>query len=176
MNFARPDRRPYVSLGLKGGWDSGQTYMCLGMIRKGDEILMYDSPTWHTHGEEPGTTRPEWGVRRLVQRLDGFISADAAHEGAEFTTPLLVFSGAYPMLNVDCSAMGQVWVEIRDDQNHVIPGYALAESIDIDRNQIAAPVRWREKGNVAELIGKPIRLHFRLRACKLYAFQFNEYP
>jgi hypothetical protein len=30
--------------------------MCLGMMRKGDEILMFDAPTWHTHGEEPGMT------------------------------------------------------------------------------------------------------------------------
>ncbi|MBI3987884.1 MAG: hypothetical protein HY343_13245 [Lentisphaerae bacterium] len=175
--FHRPDRRPYVSLGLKGDWDGGQTYMCLGMIRKGNEIWMFDSPSYHTHGVyEPGKMKPERGLRRLVQRLDGFISADAAYEGAEFTTPLLVFSGAYPKINVDCSALGQVWVEIRDEKNHPLPGYTLAESIDIDRNQIAAPVVWREKDNVGELVGKPVKLHFRLRACKLYAFQFNENP
>ena len=72
--------------------------------------------------------------------------------------------------------MGQVWVEIRDEKNHPIPGYTLAESIDIDRNQIAAPVLWRKKDSVKELIGKPISLHFRLRACKLYAFQFDVNP
>ena len=62
----------------------------------------------------------------------------------------------------------------RDEKNHPIPGYTLAESIDIDRNQTAVPVFWRERDHVAELVGKLVRLHFMLRACKLYAFQFDE--
>ena len=177
VNFHRPDRRPYVSPGLKGEWDSGQTYMALGMIRQGNEIWMYDAPTRRTHGVyEPGNLKPERGLRRLVQRLDGFMSADAAYDGAEFTTPLITFAGAYLKLNVDCSAMGQVWVEVRDEKNHAIPGYTLGDSVDVDRNQIAAPVYWRDKESVGELIGRPVRLHVKLRACKLYAFQFEAEP
>ena len=175
INWSRPDRRPYVALGLNGEWDGGQSYMCLGMIRKGNEIWMYDSPTRGTHGVwDPANRPPERGLRRLVQRLDGFMSADAAYTGAEFTTPLITFDGAYLKLNVACSALGQVWVEIRDDKNHAIPGYSMVEAIDVDRNAIAAPVYWKEKDNVGELIGKPVRLHFKLRACKLYAFQFTD--
>lgn len=177
VNFSRPDRRPYVPLGLAGEWDGGQSFMCLGMFRKGNEIWMFDSPIHRTHGAyDPQDPTPERGIRRLVQRLDGFVSADAAYEGAEFTTPLLTFAGAYLKLNVDCSALGQVWVEVRDDQNHAIPGYTLADSYEVDRNQIAAPVVWKNKDNVGELIGRPVRLHFKLRACKLYAFQFDAVP
>lgn len=171
--FTRPDRRPYVPLGLAGSWDGGQLYMCLGMIRKGPEIWMYYSGTSHTHGAyEPGMTLRAGGLGRLVQRLDGFVSADAAYEGAEFTTPLVRFSGEHLRLNVDCSAVGQVWVEVRDQSNHVVHGYSLADCIDVDRNHIAAAVRWREKSSVAELVGRPVRLHLRLRACKLYGFEF----
>ena len=32
--------------------------------------------------------------------------------------------------------------------------------------------RWRERDDVGELIGRPVRLHIKARACKLYAFQF----
>jgi len=175
VHFDRLDRRAYVPLGLAGDWVGGQTYMSLGMFRKGNEIWMYDSPTRRTHGAyEPGKMKPESGLRLLVQRLDGFVSADADYGGADFTTPLLTFSGADLQLNVDCSALGQVWVEVRNEKNHPIPGYTLAESIDVDRNHIAAPVRWRGKDNVAELSGRPVRLHFKLRACKLYAFQFAD--
>lgn len=174
VNWARPDRRPYVPLGLKGDYDGGHTYMCLGMIRKGNEIWMYDSPFHRTHGVWGTDVQPDPGLRRLVQRLDGFISADADYTGAEFTTPLLTFGGSRLELNVDCSALGQVWVEIRDEKNHVIPGYSLADSIDVDRNQIAAPVRWQERDNVADIEGRSVRLHFKLRACKLYAFQFTK--
>lgn len=68
--------------------------------------------------------------------------------------------------------MGEVWVEILDANNVPVPGYALRDSVSVDRNQIAAPVTWREHDNVGELIGRPVKLHFKLRACKLYAFQF----
>jgi len=171
ISWARPDRRPYVPLGLAGEYDGGQTYMALGMFRKGNEVWMYDSPTKFLHGE-PRTEVAGGGIRLLRQRLDGFMSADADYDGAEFTTPLLTFSGSELQLNVDCSAVGQVWVEILDADNRPIPGFTLEESVDIDRNHIAVSVIWSEKTNVTELIGLPIRLHFRLKACKLYAFQF----
>ncbi|MBI3969993.1 MAG: hypothetical protein HY332_01780 [Chloroflexi bacterium] len=65
-------------------------------------------------------------------------------------------------------------MEILDEGNLPIPGYSLAESINIDRNQIAAPVRWTNRHDVAELVNRPVRLHVKMRACKLYAFQFVE--
>ena len=148
--------------------------MAHGMVRKGDEIWQYYSGTHYTHGAyDPDDEDGSGGVCRLVQRLDGFISADAEYTGAEFTTPLLRFSGEHLKLNVDCSAMGEVWVEVRDGRNHPLAGYTLAESVSVDRNHIAAPVVWRQRDNVGELMGRPVRLHFRLRAAKLYAFQFD---
>ena len=171
--FSRPDRRPYVPLGLVGSSDGGQTFMGLGMIRKGDEIWQYYHGTKRLHGvKDSHSADGDGGVRRLVQRLDGFISADADYTGAEFTTPLLEFSGSHLQLNAACSAMGEIWVEIRDDRNVPVPGYAMEDSVSVERNQTAAPVAWRERKDVAELVGRPVRLHFRLRACKLYAFQF----
>lgn len=171
--FHRPDRTPYVPLGLDGQWDSGQAYMALGMIRRGDEIWMYYCGTPHVHGAYPqDAAERRGGLARLVQRLDGFVCAEAAYEGANFTTPLLTFTGAHLQLNVDGSALGQVWVELRDEHNHPIPGYALAECIDIDRNHIAAPVRWQQRDDVSALIGRPVRMHIKARACRLYAFQF----
>jgi hypothetical protein len=108
IHWSRPDRTPYVPLGLKGSWDGGQIHMSLGMIRKGDEIWQYYGATEHTHGAYEGTdSNYVGGVARLVQRLDGFMSADAEYTGAEFTTPLLTFTGARLKLNVDCSALGE---------------------------------------------------------------------
>ena len=175
IRWMRPDRKPYVPLGLAGSWDGGQVYMAHGMIRKGDEIWQYYCGTQFTHGAyNPKRGDRTGGLCRLAQRLDGFISADAEYTGAEFTTPVLTFSGAHLKLNADCSAMGEIWVEIRDEQNRPIPGYTLAESISVDRNHIAAPVFWKERDGLGELAGRPVRLHFVLRACKLYAFQFEE--
>ncbi|MBS3762998.1 MAG: hypothetical protein KGZ25_06815 [Planctomycetes bacterium] len=171
--FHRPDRRPYVRLGREGAWDAGMLYMCLGMIRHGDEIWMYYSGTESIHGgAEQSSADYEGGIARVVQRLDGFVSADADYTGATFTTPLLRFSGDQLELNIDCSALGEAWVEFRDEQGRPIPGYSLDEAVSVDGNRIAAPVRWEGKDSVAELAGRPVRMHVKLRACKLYAFQF----
>ncbi|MFH1008952.1 MAG: hypothetical protein V1800_15875 [Candidatus Latescibacterota bacterium] len=175
ISWSRPDRQPYVPLGLAGSSDAGQVYMALGMIKKGDEIFQYYAGIHSTHGYEmEEIDHARTGLCRLVQRLDGFISADAAYTGAEFTTPVVTFSGAHLKLNANCSALGEIWVEIRDEQNRPIPGYTLSESISVERNHIAAPVFWKERENVGELMGRPVRLHIVLRACKLYAFQFED--
>lgn len=177
IDWDRPDRRPYVPLGLDGDWDGGTTYMSLGMIRRGDEVWQYYSGTRHTHGAyDPEKADCGGGIGRLVQRLDGFISADADYTGAEFTTPLIAFTGRHLQLNVDCSAMGEVWVEVLDEQNRPIAGYRMEDAVSVDRNRIAAPVAWQERDNVGELAGRPVRLHFKLRACRLYAFQFVRRP
>ncbi len=66
--------------------------------------------------------------------------------------------------------------KILDVGSRPIDGFTLAEAVPVDRNQIAAPVRWKEREGVAELAGRPIRLHIMARGCKLYAFQFVERP
>ena len=172
--FDRPDRRPYLPLGVDDAWDSGAAYMCLGMIRRGNEVYQYYNATRATHGAaDMSKPARDGSIGRTVQRLDGFMSADADYAGAAFSTPLIRFSGPQLRLNADCSAVGQIWVEIRDERNLPIWGYTFPECIPVDGNRVAALVRWKERRSVAELAGRPVRLYFKLRACRLYAFQFT---
>ena len=171
--WQRPERKPYIPLGIVGEHDGGVIWPTLGMVRRGNEIWQYYCGSQETHGKD--ARRKDGGLRRLVQRLDGFVSADAAYTGGEFTTPLLRFEGTQLELNVDCSAEGEVWVEILDEGSRPIEGFTLAEAIPVDRNQIAAPVHWTSGVSVGSLQHRPVRLHCRLRACKLYAFQFRKH-
>lgn len=85
IHWTRPDRRPYIPLGLKGSYDGACIYMSTGMIRKGAEIWQYYLGMHYTHGQ-PEPYDPDLGpggwLCRLVQRLDGFVSADADYTGA----------------------------------------------------------------------------------------------
>ena len=168
---------PYVRLGFRGEVDSGTMYMGVGMIRRGAEIWQYSSVSPLTHHGRfkrlPGT---EGGIRRLVQRLDGFVSADATPDGGEITTPLFLFSGSRLQLNVDCSALGEVWVEILDEEGRPVPGYTMDEAVSVDMNGVAEEVWWRHGPDLNGLAGKPIRLHFRMRSAKLFSFQFVDGP
>jgi hypothetical protein len=107
MHFDR-FRAPYVPLGRIGEVDGGSMYMNCGMVRRGDDIYQYYGGTPFTHGDyELERDCCMGAIRRVVQRLDGFVSADAPHTGGEIVTPLLRFMGSRLQLNVDCSALGE---------------------------------------------------------------------
>jgi hypothetical protein len=166
IHWQRPDYRPYLGLGLD--WDRGSVYMAPSIIRHGNELRQYFVGFPVTHGFSNGGR-----VGLATQRLDGFVSADADYGGGAFTTPHVCFEGDTLTLNVDCSAMGAVAVELRDENNQPIPGFTLNESRPIDLNHLAAEVAWTGGSNVGSLAGRPISLHVQMRDCKLYAFQFH---
>ncbi len=173
IRWSRLDRRPYVRLGPKGSADGGSIYMSIGMVRKGDEIWMYYTGYDMTHGDyDLKTTRNKGTVSRLVQRLDGFVSADAAWEGGDLTTVPVLFSGRSLVLNVDTSAMGMARVELQDSQGRPLPGFTEGDCDPINGNSTARTVTWKGSADVASLAQKPIRLRFSMRSTKLYAFQF----
>ena len=175
VSWSRPDRRPYVELGRADGPEGGVLWPTHGMLRRGDEIYEYYCGQARTHGDPP-TYEGQGGIYRLVQRLDGFVSADAGPQGGWFTTPPLGFSGTRLEFNLNASALGYLTVEIQDEGGNPISGYTLKESLPIDRNRLAAPARWSSGKTLAELQGRTIRLHITMRSCKLYAFQFTEEP
>ena len=165
----------YVPLGRKGQIDSGTVYMGVGMIRHADELWQYCTVSPHTH-HGFGVSLPgmDGGIRRVVQRLDGFVSADAGLERGSFRTPAIVFEGNRLELNVDCGSRGEVWVEIQDEKGVPIPGYTLDDAVSTDLNGVAEEVWWKGGADVGALAGRPVRLRFVMRSACLYAFQFVE--
>jgi hypothetical protein len=172
IKWARPSREPYVALGTQDEVDCGSLYMAVGMLRRGGKIFQYYNGYQVSHGTPENLESRIGSICRLQQRLDGFVSADAAFEGGEFTTPPLVFSGSRLVLNVNLSALGVCKVEILDRQGHALPGFALAQSDEIGGNHVEKTVSWKGKSDLGSLRGRAIRLRVVLRAGKLFAFQF----
>ena len=175
-------RTPYVAAGLlrdkegrEGDLDCGLIALAVGLVPKGDEIWQFYFGSRRTHlsvadGEKLGLTGS--AVFRLVQRLDGFVSVDAGRQGGEFTTPVLQFAGNRLQLNAACHGLGTIQVEIRDAHDTPVPGFSMAEAVSIDRTGIAQEVWWKAGPDVSRLAGTPVRLRFKMRSAKLYAFQF----
>jgi hypothetical protein len=173
VNFRR-FRVPYIDLGITGeDADGACIYVSRGLLRDGDEIRQYYAGYPRTHGHPANSEGNERFNGMVVQRLDGFVSADADYEGGELTTPEITFSGDRLQLNVDCSAAGDCRVEIRGADGAAIEGFALDDADPIRGNHIHRTVTWRdEDADVSALEDRPIRLRFVMRDCKLYAFQF----
>ena len=201
LSFRRPSRTPYLGLGLRGAKDCYRIYMCVGMLRLGDEILQYYGGFDYTHNASIGkyiedqrqlikgdkerlegertdqvdlaALRNRGGVFLASQRLDGFVSVDAGPEGGGFDTPQLRFRGSKLLLNLNGSATGEVKVELRNADGQPIEGYTFDDCDPLYENDTAKVVTWK-KGNpdLTSLAGKPVSLGFRMRTAKLYAFQF----
>jgi len=169
-------RKPFLRLGPEGSFYSRMVWALPDPVRVGDELWIYFVGTNRDHAgyiDRAAEGRLLSGVGRAVMRLDGFISADADYTGGEITTPPIKFSGKNLQLNLDTSAGGSVLVELLDAKGQSIKGYTQAEATPLCGNSVRMPVTWGRRRNVSELAGKPIKIRFIMRDCKLYAFQFT---
>ena len=175
VQFQRVERAPYIPLGLEGEPDALSNYMAVGMLRVGDYLYQYYGAYAVTHGlPEAEQQMPIGCLCAVRQRLDGFVSADAAWGGGELITPPIVFAGTRLVLNLNTSAMGACQVGLLDAAGKEVPGFTVEECDIIRGNSVAKVVTWNGSSELAKLAGQPMRLRFVMRAAKLYAFQFGD--
>lgn len=178
VKWNRVDRKAYVANGRHDEWDRWRTMMGLGMIRAGNDLYQYYWGGGDLHDSLPlrpeMKRNPDWpgGLGLVKQRLDGFVSADVDYRGGSLTTPPLTFSGERLELNHNCGGQGTIFVELQDASGVPIPGYTLGDCEEVSGNDVAWDVRWRGGVDVSSLAGRPIKIHFKMRNAKLYAFQF----
>ena len=173
IKWSRVSREPYVRLGRAGEPDSGMMYMLVGMLRRGDELWQYYFGYDYTHGDYQPTERKNTGALvRVVQRLDGFVSADAAYEGGTLVTKPVIFEGKALELNIDTAAMGTPRVALLDEQGKELPGHGIADCDAIGTNSVAHKVTWKGSAGVSRWAGEPVRVKLEMRATKLYAMRF----
>jgi len=174
VEYHRITRVPYVPLGLAGEPDSLSNYMAVGMLRVGDYLYQYYGAYAVTHGLPESRQRTPIGSFCAVrQRLDGFVSADAAWGGGELVTPPVLFMGRRLVLNLDTSAMGACQVGLVTAAGNEIPGFTVNECDILRGNAVEKVVTWKGNSDLAVLSGKSVRLQFRMRAAKLFSFQFT---
>ena len=167
------NRRSFLRHGMDGGIRSGMLFANPWLIPVGNELWLYYAGMAHNHAAAPDDVGRSSSLFRARMRRDGFVSADAGYGGGQFITPVLQFGGNRLKLNLDGSAGGWLQVEIQDADGQPVPGFRLTEADPVVGNAIGKPTTWKGKSDLSELIGKPVRLRFVLRAMKLYAFQFT---
>lgn len=173
LHWKRYPRPAYVGNGDHAGWPVNQAYIAHGMVRRGDEIWQYYFGTEIYHSSY-NRDKSKSAVYRVVQRLDGFVSADTPYDrlGYLITKPF-TFSGNRLILNIDTDATGYAQVGFLDENGKSIDGFGVDDCIYINGDFIETEVEWLEKGcDLSKLASKPVRLVFRMRGSKLYAMQF----
>lgn len=175
-------RRPYVAAGFHDGLDLRLVSMGQGMVRRGRLLHQYFVGWPHTHGrpvvwDRDLKNRAEWlkkdrgGIYVATQRVDGFLSMDAAYSGGVLTTRPLRFAGNHLCLNVHTAGSGHAKVAMLDADGAAIPGFTAADCDVIHSDAIDYRVQWRRGADFGSLAGRSVRVQISMRNTKLYAMQ-----
>jgi hypothetical protein len=173
LRWTRHPRPAYVPIGEHRGYPIRRPYIAFGLVRRGAELWQYVYSRSSPHSPHGPAPRPPV-VHRLVQRLDGFVSADAPYDReATLVTHPLRFAGGQLVLNVDTGATGWAQVGFLDERGQPVPGYGVDDCVYVNGNEVAYPVEWLAQGrDVSPLAGRTVQLVIRMRGASLYALQF----
>lgn len=178
VRWERASREPVVPSGEPGSTWEGGVYAGSGLVAlRPNEWSLPIGPQWHTHNQEHFVQGrmadpPHRGyVCRAIWRKDGFTSLEAQAEGRCTTVPL-IFSGDRLELNAWTYFGGDVRVELIEADGTPVPGYSFAECDPISGDAPQQTVTWQGNADLADWVGKPMRLRLWLRRARLHALQF----
>ncbi|MFO0426402.1 MAG: hypothetical protein ACK526_07535 [Planctomyces sp.] len=145
-------------------WTARSNYPARGIVPTGDfEMSMY---VQRNYGQ------PTHYLERLTFRTDGFAAVHAGYQPGEMLTRALTFSGSRLTLNLSTSAAGGVFLEIQTPDGVPVPGFAMTDCVELNTDDLARVVSWKNGSDVSSLAGKAVRLRFRLKDADLYSMQF----
>ena len=65
-------------------------------------------------------------------------------------------------------------MEVQDADGKPVPGFTLADSIELYGDTVARNALWKDNPDLGALAGKPVRLRFVMRDADLYSIKFEE--
>lgn len=164
-------RTPYID-NTACGDSLRQMYIGLGMIFANDSIYQYLYGVDETHGDSIKTS----AYYRFAQRMDGFISLDAATTPGYARTIPMSFTGNALVVNYKTASGGYVLCELQDQMGNPISGFTNEECDTLRGSDISGRVSWSGNPGFEALRGTPVRIRFELLNTKLFAFQFVDDP
>lgn len=168
--WSRVPGGPVLAPGSPGSWDGGCLFGGIGLVPlDGDRVALpyvgFPVPHKYPRNQSMGAIAYAWWPR-------GRIAALEAPEYGEFSTQQLLPRGRRLFLNVETKRAGTVLVEVADMDGRPLSGrtFGEADAVNGDFSNIA--VTWRGDADLGYDAGQPLVLRFRMRASKLYSFEF----
>ena len=180
LRFQRGLRQPFVPLNEPGEVGCGIIYpTCL--VRAERELRIYSAASRILHGhtmDRPGTEieraprrageRATCAVTLHTLRIDGFMYLTSLGNWAGFISKPMVLNEPALSLNV-LAPLGEVVYQACDMESRPLEGFTFADCVPFrEGDALDWPLAWRDHA-LAELLGRVIRLEFKLRNARLYA-------
>ncbi len=177
IEWTWPERETaFIPLGMPGDSDAGSLYSANGCLAVGDELWFYynASPLKHQEATPEKLTQAanRRTFRRAVVQRDRLVSASAAAEMGQFTTPVLTFSGTRLQVNAKVRPGGLLRIGFVDDQGKLVPGRRIEDCRPITGDDLQKTAEWLDGADVSPWAAKPIKLQFELRDADVFGFQF----
>jgi hypothetical protein len=134
-----------------------------GLIRRGDEIWQYAEYGLGAHSTGEGH------YKRVVQRLDGFVSLDAGPTTGTAITRPLIYDGDRIEVNADVS--GSLRVALLNQAGDPISGFDISDCDTVVGDSTGHIVTWGGNSHIRSLAGSVVRIKFEMQNTKLYAFE-----
>ena len=180
VNWYRPVREPFIGVrdyGLPGGGDVSVS----SIVRSEDNrLLLFASSRTGEHNaykdmQAAGmSTRGYFRPLLYEMRLDGFCSLKTWGRDGVLRTKTIIPQAGELSINVRTTAHTAVRVQMLDGETaQPIPGYTLEEAVPISGDQLFARPRWKERADISELIGKPVRIELAMREAEVFAIRLD---
>jgi len=105
-------------------------------------------------------------------RYDGFAYLEPIGGWGQFSTRTLIPNSGDITINYK-APVGTILVQIADSEYKPFKGFSFEDCIPIQGDKIYGKVRWKKHNNLSKLIGKPIRLMFKLFDARIYAIRVD---
>jgi len=166
-NWRRPfPGKPLIQRGGQWTFDSHVIFGPSSPIIRDDKMWIY-----YAGCNGPHTSIRETGLGLAKFRIDGFAACQAKTDATIVTRPIEC-TGKALTANVDC-AKGRLLVAILTPEGKPYPGFELENCREIKTDSINAEITWKNKVNLAELAGKPIKVHFHVCYGSIYSFSLT---
>ncbi len=169
FHWYRPDRTPFVGVSERyGDWN-----WCNIQSAGGCCFVVNDKLYFYFSGRAGIKGRAEAGISSTglaTLRRDGFVSMDAGDKEETLTTRKLVLSKKFFFVNADVKENGFLKVEILDSDGRIIQPFSKENCIPVLCNSTSIQVKWQNVEDLSDISGKPIKIRFYLKNCRLYSF------
>ena len=173
-NFERADD-VFVAPGLRtaSNWFYGDNYTSWNFVETKSEDD--DSPNeLSIFVVESCSSNKPTRMRRFALRVDGFGSLHAKTKEGDVVTKALRFVGKELSLNYGTSSAGYIKVEVVDENGETIPGYSFDDCDLIYGDSLDRRVTWKGNADMSQLVGRSIKLKFKMYEADLYSLKWEE--
>lgn len=161
--------QPLIARGPDGSFDKDSVFPSSNIVTWQDKHWIFYTGFRERHWQFGVPHKSAIGLATLP--LDRFVGIQADKETGIATTHPFKLVGSRLILNADARA-GNISVEVLDSTGTPIKGFSAKKCRGLHQvNSLRAAVNWHSQRSLALLEGQIIRLRFRLRNAKLFAFQ-----